>query len=80
MNMQMINVMNIQIHKSHEYADQLAKDAAKEAKDKEKEDLPALVTVEDAKTAAWEFGNKEKWQEMWEQSERGRHVYITGKK
>ncbi|MEW8545279.1 MAG: reverse transcriptase domain-containing protein, partial [Candidatus Thiodiazotropha sp.] len=55
--------------KGNEYADQLAKEAAEEAK--EKKDLPAVITMGDVKTAARESGKK-KWQDMWEKSEKGR--------
>ena len=42
--------------KGNEYADQLAKEAAEEAK--EKKDLPAVITMGDVKTAARESGKK----------------------
>ena len=54
------------------YADQLAKEAAEEAK--EKMELPPIVTTGDVKTAARESG-KRKWQEMWEKTEKGRHLF-----
>lgn len=59
--------------KGNEYADQLAKEAAQDAK--EKEDLPAVISIGDVKAAARESGTK-KWQEMWEKSERGRNLYM----
>ena len=58
--------------KGNEYADQMAKEAAEEAK--EKTELPPIVTMGDVKTAARESG-KMKWQDMWEKSEKGRHLF-----
>ncbi|MCW4346280.1 MAG: ribonuclease H family protein [Candidatus Thiodiazotropha endolucinida] len=56
----------------NEQADKLAKEAAQEAKDKV--DLPAAVTIGDVKSAASQSGIK-KWQERWEKSETGRHLF-----
>ena len=50
----------------------MAKDAAEEAK--EMKDLPPVVTMGDIKTAVRESGKK-KWQDMWEKSETGRHLF-----
>ena len=58
--------------KGNEYADKLAKEAADEAK--ERIDLPPVITMGDVKTAARESGRK-KWQDMWEKSEKGRHLF-----
>ena len=58
--------------KGNEYADKLAKEAADEAK--ERIDLPPVITMGDIKTAARESGRK-KWQDMWEKSEKGRHLF-----
>ena len=58
--------------KGNEYADQLAKEAAQEAKDAE--DLWAVTSFGDVKLAAKESGIM-KWQERWEASERGRNLY-----
>ena len=58
--------------KGNECADRLAKEAAEEAK--EKKDLPPVITMGDIKTAARESGKK-KWQDMWEKSETGRHLF-----
>ena len=58
--------------KGNEYADQMAKETAEEAK--EKMELPPIVTMGDVKTAARESG-KMKWQDMWEKSEKGRHLF-----
>ena len=37
-------------------------------------DLPPVITMGDIKTAARESGKK-KWQDMWEKSETGRHLF-----
>ena len=58
--------------KGNEYADQLAKEAAQEAKDAE--DLRAVTSFGDVKLAAKESGLM-KWQERWEASDRGRNLY-----
>ena len=58
--------------KGNEYADQLAKEAAEEAKGKK--DLPAVITMGIVKTAERESGKK-KWQDMWEKSEKGRALF-----
>ena len=58
--------------KGNELADRLAKEAAEEAK--EMKDLPPVITMGDIKTAARESGKK-KWQDMWEKSETGRHLF-----
>ena len=50
----------------------MAKEAAEEAK--EKMELTPIVTMGDVKTAARESG-KMKWQDMWEKSEKGRHLF-----
>ena len=50
----------------------MAKEAAGEAK--EKMELPPIVTMGDVKTAARE-SEKMKWQDMWEKSEKGRHLF-----
>ena len=55
--------------KENEYADQLAKEAAKDA-----EDLREVTLFGDVKLAAKESGIM-KWQERWEASERGRNLY-----
>ena len=55
----------------NEYVDQMAKETAEEAK--EKTELPPIVAVGDVKTAARESG-KMKWQEMWDKTEKGRHL------
>ena len=56
----------------NEYADKMAKEAAEEAK--EMTELPPIVTMGDVKTAARESG-KMKWQEMWDKTEKGRHLF-----
>ena len=58
--------------KGNEHADRLAKEAAQEAK--EKEDLPPVISLGDVKEAAKKSGYA-KWQEMWEKSEKGRHLF-----
>ena len=58
--------------RSDEYADQMAKEAAEEAKDMT--ELPPIVTMGDVKTAARESG-KMKWQDMWDKTEKGRHLF-----
>ena len=50
----------------------MAKEAAQEAK--EKEELPAVISLGDVKEAARKSGYV-KWQEMWEKSEKGRHLF-----
>ena len=62
-------VSNIQ---GNEYADQMAKEAAEEAK--EMTELPPIVRMGDVKAAARESG-KMKWQEMWDKTEKGRHLF-----
>ena len=56
----------------NEQADRLAKEAAKEAKEKEK--LPAVISLSDVKEVAKNSGFV-KWQEMWHNSEKGRHLF-----
>ena len=46
--------------------------AAKEAKEKEK--LPAVISLSDVKEVAKKSGFV-KWQEMWHNSEKGRHLF-----
>ena len=58
--------------KGNEHADRLAKEAAKEAK--EKESLPPVISLGDVKEAAKKSGYV-KWQEMWEKSDKGRHLF-----
>ena len=58
--------------KGNEHADRLAKEAAQEAK--EKENLPPVISLGDVKEAAKKSGYA-KWQEMWEKSEKGRHLF-----
>ena len=58
--------------KGNEYADKLAKEAAQEAK--EKENLPPVISLGDVKEAARKSGLI-KWQEMWEKSDKGRHLF-----
>ena len=58
--------------KGNKHADRLAKEAAQEAK--EKEDLPPVISLGDVKEAAKKSGYM-KWQEMWEKSEKGRHLF-----
>ena len=58
--------------KGNEYADKLAKEAAEEAK--ERKYLPPVITMKDIKTAVRESGRK-KWQDMWEKSEKVRHLF-----
>lgn len=58
--------------KGNEYADKLAKEAALEAKDKE--NLPPVISFGDVKVAAKKSGFV-RWQEMWDKSERGRHLF-----
>ena len=58
--------------KGNEQADRLAKEAAKEAK--EKEELPPVISLGDVKEAAKKSGFV-KWQEMWDNSEKGRHLF-----
>ena len=48
------------------------KEAADEAK--ERIDIPPVITLGDIKTLARETGTK-KWQDMWEKSEKGRHLF-----
>ena len=58
--------------KGNEYADKLAKEAAQEAKDSEQ--LSAVISLGDVKSAAKESGKK-KWQDMWEKADTGRNLY-----
>ena len=58
--------------KCNEYADKLAKEAAQEAK--EKDNLPPVISSGDVKEAARKLGLI-KWQEMWEKSDKGRHLF-----
>ena len=58
--------------KGNEYADMLAKEAAQEAK--EKENLPPVTSLGDVKEAARK-SEFVKWQEMWEKSVKGRHLF-----
>ena len=58
--------------KGNEYADKLAKEAAQEAKDSEQ--LSAVISLGDVKSAAKESGKK-KWQDMWEKEDTGRDLY-----
>ena len=50
----------------------LAKEAAQEAK--EKKNLPPVISLGDVKETARKSGFV-KWQEMWEKSEKGRHLF-----
>lgn len=59
--------------RGNEYADQLAKEAAQEAKGKE--DLPEVITIGDVKAAARKTGST-KWQGMWKKAESGRHLFM----
>ena len=59
--------------KGNEHIDKLAKEAAQEAKDAEQ--LPAVISLGDVKSAAKESGKK-KWQNMWDKSDMGRHLYM----
>ena len=59
--------------KGNELADKLAKEAAEEAK--EMYDSSVVVTMEDVKSATKKIGIK-KWQDMWENPERRRALYI----
>ena len=58
--------------KGNEYADQMGKGAADEAR--EKNDLQLIITLGNVKAAARELGKK-KWQDMWERSEKGRNLF-----
>ena len=58
--------------KGIEYADMLAKEAAQEAK--EKKNLSPVISLGDVKETARKSGFV-KWQEMWEKSEKGRHLF-----
>lgn len=58
--------------KGNELADELVKEAAKEAMDME-EDI-VVVTLEDVKSAAKASG-RIKWQERWNMSEGGRSLF-----
>ena len=58
--------------KGNEHADKLAKEAALEAK--EAEQLPAVISLGDVKSAAKE-SVKKKWQDMWDKSDKGRNLY-----
>ena len=58
--------------KGNEYADKLAKKAAQEAKDAEQ--LQAVISLGDLKSAAKESGKK-KWQDMSEKEGTGRNLY-----
>ena len=58
--------------KGNDYADKLAKEAAQEAKDSEQ--LSAVISLGDVKSAAKESGKK-KWQDMWDKSDTGRDLY-----
>ncbi|MEW8548387.1 MAG: reverse transcriptase domain-containing protein [Candidatus Thiodiazotropha sp.] len=60
--------------KGNEQADQMAKEAANEAKEMGEAELQAVTTLGDVKAAAKESGSI-KWQEMWEKAETGRHLY-----
>ena len=60
--------------KGNEQADRLAKEAAKEAKEKEKFPVPSVISLGDVKEAAKKSGFV-KWQEMWDNSEKGRHLF-----
>ena len=53
-------------------ADKLVKEAAQQAKDLD--EVSSLMTLEDVKTAAKTSGLK-KWQDMWNNSERGRGLF-----
>ena len=59
--------------KGNEHAEKLAKEAAQEAK--EAEQLPAVISLGDVKSAAKESGKK-KWQDMWDKSGKGRNLYM----
>ena len=52
----------------------MAKEAAKEAKEKEKFPVPPVISLGDVKEAAKKSGFV-KWQEMWDNSEKGRHLF-----
>ena len=58
--------------KGNEHADRLANEAAQEAK--EKKILPPVISVGDVKEAAKKSGYV-KWQEMWEKSDKTRHLF-----
>ena len=58
--------------KGNKYADKLAKEAAQEAMEKDK--LPPVISLGDVKEAARKSGLI-KWQEMWEKSDKGRHLF-----
>jgi len=58
----------------NEMADRLAKEAAEEARQKDSVELPVVTTLGDVKTAARQSGQM-KWQERWENTEKGRHLY-----
>ena len=60
--------------RGNELADQLAKEAATEAKEIGPENLPAITTMQEIKMAARKHGS-EKWQERWDMAETGRHLY-----
>ena len=58
--------------KGNEHADRLGKKAAQEAK--EAEQLPAVISLGDVKSAAKE-SVKKKWQDMWDKSDKGRNLF-----
>ena len=60
--------------KGNESADKLAKEATKEAKELGEDELPAVTTLQDVKMAARKYG-MQKWQNKWDWSETGRHLY-----
>ena len=57
--------------KGNEKEDQMAKEAAQEAKEKTESELPPSTTLCDVKIAARKSGCK-KWQERWDKAETGR--------
>ena len=60
--------------KGNEKADQMAKEAAQEAKEKTESELPPATTLCDVKIAARNSGCK-KWQERWDKAETGRDLF-----
>ena len=53
----------------------MAKQAAAEAREMDPDDLQSVTTLADVKRAARESGAI-KWQERWDRSETGRHLYL----
>ena len=58
--------------KGNEHADKLVKEVAQEVKDAEQ--LPAMISLRDVKSATEESGKK-RWQDIWEKSDKGRNLY-----